>query len=1025
MNALSPLGALSATSVLLCASAFAQNDPRDPRSEAWDAFVTNHGGAAAWQVEWNKATNTPRAVFGAGLRVAPGAVNNLQAARLLAAGLLEDQRELLGTEASTFSEEIATRAGETFVFVYEQKFRGLSVISGRADVRLHRVGVVSMFGSRAVPIAADFDITPRVRVEAAIPLALQHLNTQSGAALVGNRPGGMKPDRPELVIWADAEATTITTPVLAWQVQIDNRSATNPIVGKAYVDARSGRVLQWVDEVYTCSFGHTHVVGEASGHDAAGNPALSRLGAAAALRTSNAPTSGSFKIEALPIPAVASMAAFSGNVRAWLNRETSPNSGLTNQTLPNILVSSNVGSAYTDNNGNFTIPFSGTGTRTLTVTFGSNRSRHASGGISDSSSTAVTRSVTATAGTPITIQLLASNSSNLDWVEPTVYWHMDDVNRWLRGLVGNTSQMNTLSNMSAIVNINSSCNAFYSGNRINFYRAGGGCNMTGYSSVIYHEWGHGADAAFGGISQTDGLSEGWGDVLSNYRLNDPIVGLDFTTSGGIIRDARNTRTYPAGGGVHTQGQTWMGFAWDVRNNLASALGTSAGRARAEAIVVASIVADATNQPDAVREVFILDDNDGNLNNGTPNYASLSTAAQGRNLPFPQQQSQSGSIQHTPLGDTNLPNSSRTVTASITVNSGSVSSARLFYNLGSGTSSTAMSGSGSTYTALIPGAAAGATVTYYLTANLSGGSTLRAPGSGAFSYNVNAPSGDIYFSNFESGTAGWTNGLVSRQNDWQRGRPRGKSGSGWQDPSTAYSGSNAWSNDIGAPGWNGAYASNVENWLRSPNINCSGRSNVYVQFRRWLTVERSRWDQADLLVNGQLVYRNDFNSNTVDTGWRLVTYRLPMADNNANVRIEFRLKTDGSVQLGGWNIDDLRVYTGGSLLPNTPEYLLTPAHVALGGQALGTIRGLPHASAFVLLSSNRGPLQLNGLPRIDLGTDTMVFQALSLNQQGEGSFNLQAPRVPSLAGQLLHSQILEGTPGPHWRVSNPTTVLLTR
>ena len=249
-------------------------------------------------------------------------------------------------------------------------------------------------------------------------------------------------------------------------------------------------------------------------------------------------------------------------------------------------------------------------------------------------------------------------------------------------------------------------------------------------------------------------------------------------------------------------------------------------------------------------------------------------------------------------------------------------------------------------------------------------------------------------------------MVSRQNDWQRGRPRGKSGQAGRIHPRPTAAATRGSNDIGAPGWNGAYASNVENWLRSPNLNCSGRSNVYVQFRRWLTVERSRWDQADLLVNGQLVYRNDFNSNTVDTGWRLVTYRLPMADNNANVRIEFRLKTDGSVQLGVGTSMTFGSTRAAACCRTRPSIYSRP-RTSRWWSSTRNDSWPAHASAFVLLSSNRGPLQLNGLPRIDLGTDTMVFQALSLIQQGEGSFNLQAPRVPSLAGQLLHSQILEG------------------
>ena len=38
--------------------------------------------------------------------------------------------------------------------------------------------------------------------------------------------------------------------------------------------------------------------------------------------------------------------------------------------------------------------------------------------------------------------------------------------------------------------VTGTCNAFYNGSSINFYPSGGGCNNTGYSSVVYHEYGH-------------------------------------------------------------------------------------------------------------------------------------------------------------------------------------------------------------------------------------------------------------------------------------------------------------------------------------------------------------------------------------------------------------------------------------------------------------------------------------------------------------------------------------------------------
>jgi hypothetical protein len=77
----------------------------------------------------------------------------------------------------------------------------------------------------------------------------------------------------------------------------------------------------------------------------------------------------------------------------------------------------------------------------------------------------------------------------------------------------------------------------------------------------------------------------------------------------------------------------MGFAWDLRENLRTRLG-QAGIVIAERIVVPTLAADAKNQPNAVREVFIADDDDNNLNNGTRNYNDLEAAALKRKLPYP-------------------------------------------------------------------------------------------------------------------------------------------------------------------------------------------------------------------------------------------------------------------------------------------------------------------------------------------------------------------------------------------------------
>lgn len=65
------------------------------------------------------------------------------------------------------------------------------------------------------------------------------------------------------------------------------------------------------------------------------------------------------------------------------------------------------------------------------------------------------------------------------------------------------------------VNLDNTCNAFWNGSTINFYRAGGGCaNLGSISGVIVHEAGHGMDNedVEGGISSPSG--EGIADVYA-------------------------------------------------------------------------------------------------------------------------------------------------------------------------------------------------------------------------------------------------------------------------------------------------------------------------------------------------------------------------------------------------------------------------------------------------------------------------------------------------------------------------------
>ena len=80
--------------------------------------------------------------------------------------------------------------------------------------------------------------------------------------------------------------------------------------------------------------------------------------------------------------------------------------------------------------------------------------------------------------------------------------------------------------LTSNMNLNATCNAFWSGT-VNFYRSGGGCRNTGeVAGVFDHEWGHGLDDndANGTLSNS---SEGYADIAAIYRYQDSCVGHGF------------------------------------------------------------------------------------------------------------------------------------------------------------------------------------------------------------------------------------------------------------------------------------------------------------------------------------------------------------------------------------------------------------------------------------------------------------------------------------------------------------------
>jgi hypothetical protein len=564
-------------------------------SSHWAQFVDQYG--PNWQVEWSDATSTPRSLWGSGIPLKDWRENSLTEARRQAHLLLQEHADLLGLGSSDLRETIGARMHRVWTFKFKQYYNDLEVIGGRADVRVHMVGRVPMLGSTFWSIDDDFETTPVIDASNAWVLAWEELGETPSNA---RQPAPFTP--PRLVIWGDIEANTPGEVSLAWEVAISNiLDNGDGKVGRYYVDAHTGKVLGYKNDKHECG-----IAGCTGGH---------------------APD---LKI-ASPLPAPVNTLV---TVMGWTRVGVDAGDALSNVPMPGLELSvPGVGTVTTDENGQFTIDIASA----TSISVGNLNGRHHS---TISGASAPSGSYVVNPGTPATIQLLSSGASTNQAAHTTTSYYIDQTNEFMRSILGNTSQLATASSMGVTININSSCNAYYTSNTINFYQAGGGCSNTAFSTVVAHEWGHGIDDRYGGISQTNGLSEGWGDIIGCYLVDTPDLGSGFQTPGVPLRSGNNTVQYPCSGcGVHTAGQSWMGFAWKLRERLATTLGNrSAAIDLSNNIVLSTIAADATDQQGAVLEVFIADDDDGNLSNGTPNYADLAWAADQHSLPYPGQSS---------------------------------------------------------------------------------------------------------------------------------------------------------------------------------------------------------------------------------------------------------------------------------------------------------------------------------------------------------------------------------------------------
>jgi hypothetical protein len=105
------------------------------------------------------------------------------------------------------------------------------------------------------------------------------------------------------------------------------------------------------------------------------------------------------------------------------------------------------------------------------------------------------------------------------------YYELNKIAELARGWLPTNTWLQ--SRMVSRVNLNQTCNAYWNGSAVSFFRSGGGCRNTGeLAGVFDHEWGHGLDDndANGSLSNT---SEAYADIAAIYRLQASCVGHGF------------------------------------------------------------------------------------------------------------------------------------------------------------------------------------------------------------------------------------------------------------------------------------------------------------------------------------------------------------------------------------------------------------------------------------------------------------------------------------------------------------------
>ena len=576
-------------------------------------------------------------------------------------------------------------------------------------------------------------------------------------------------------------------------------------------------------------------------------------------------------------------------------------------------------STFADANGDFVIPHSGTSQVTVRSILNGqffDLFDESAGGSTPQIDTAVTPPG------PVNVLHNPINNQEFPTANVNAYVEANTVRDYVLSYQPNFPVINNQTGFDINTNINSSCNAFYDGTSINFYRNAGGCKNTSFSDVIYHEYGHHLISVTGnGQGQ---MGEGSGDSIGVLMQDDPILGQGFQTCGQGIRNANNNLQYPCVGQIHDCGQLISGCVWSLRNEL---LQTEPSNYRdiGASLFIGMLVVRGQMEPgnstiDPMITIYYLelDDDDGNIGNGTPHYQEIADAFGSHSMDAPPLvlldiAFPDGRPEYiSPNGGVAFHVEVSALTANPQPGTGV-----LYVDRGNGFEAFSMEEvSTNLYAANFPSSECGIELRYYVSVQASNGQIQRGPTTAPDSF-FTAISGDsatiVFEDNFQT-NLGWSVSGDAADGQWTRGVPIGGGDRG--DPAADGDGSGACYLTDNTDG--NSDVDDGSTILTSPILDASttGDDVAIISYRRWYSNNFGNAPESDIFVveisnNGGSTWTNletvGPSGAEVRGGWIQKSFRInEFLQPTAQMRLRFNASDlgDGSVVEAG--VDGVQV-----------------------------------------------------------------------------------------------------------------------